>query len=111
MVELEDVDLIKVLDMLSQRAARVARDIFQELASPEQEDEVYELLEQATRLMAQRASRRTPTVIDFSEEWEQRMTGHPVEHSDEDAEVRRQQAEAAREAREARTQQEPDGGE
>jgi len=113
-IELEDVDLAKVLDMLAKRLARLARDIPLELDDPRFALKLADALEETAPLLREHAAARLPAVVDstdYSEEWELRMTGHPVEHSDEDAEARRLQAEAERQAREARTQQEPDGGE
>lgn len=64
MVELDEVDLAKSLAMLSKLLARTAADIMIELDSPERTHELAEVLEEAARLLRERALATPPKVID-----------------------------------------------
>lgn len=64
MVELEDIDLAKALDLLSKLCARLARDIPLELDSPERTRELADVLEETVRQLRERAEASPPKVIE-----------------------------------------------
>jgi hypothetical protein len=64
MVELEEVDLAKVLAILSKRLARTAADIMIELDSPERTYELADALAETARLLRERAMVTSPKVIE-----------------------------------------------